>query len=498
MALPPRAPEPAPGGRSQVGAVGLTLLAALVLAGGCGRESKKPLVIAFGDSPVTLDPHTSNRNIGWSVLASFYDPLVSLGPNLRPLPALATSWEHTSPTRWRFHLRSGVTFCTGEPLTAGDIVASFERARTLPTSAVAQYLVGVRSITAAGPATVVIETDGTQADLLNRLSFIFVVRARDAGPGFITAPIGTGAYRFAGERTDGTILADRWGGWHGRPACGRVVFEFAGTGEAAVGRLLAGTADVCHLVPDAWLAEVARSPIARLEQQPRLGVQLLGITDQAARGEAKRALADVRVRRALLLALDRASWVAKLFRGNGAVASQYVHPAVFGYDPTLRPAPYDPGETRRLLAEAGFPHGFDVELAFDPAAAAVAETIASDLAKVGVRVQLRPGAVTAPLKFFGWACSTGDASDFFESLIRSGGPRQFGDSGVDALLDAAGREADPVKRLVLLQQAQRRTLDLLPLLPLTIRWGFKGVSPRVDVVVRYDEREDVAAFRWRG
>ena len=254
MALPPRAPKPAPGGRSQVGVVGLTLLAAFVLAGGCGREPEKPLVIAFGDSPVTLDPHTSNRNVAWSVLASFYDPLVSLGPNLRPLPALATSWEHTSPTRWRFHLRSGVTFCTGEPLTAGDVVASFERARTLPTSAVAQYLVGVRSITAAGPATVVIETDGTQADLLNRLSFIFVVRARDAGPGFITAPVGTGAYRFAGERTDGTILADRWGGWHGRPACGRVVFEFAGNGEAAVGRLLAGAADVCHLVPDAWLA----------------------------------------------------------------------------------------------------------------------------------------------------------------------------------------------------------------------------------------------------
>jgi peptide/nickel transport system substrate-binding protein len=498
MATQPRAHEPAPAGRSTLGALGLTLLAAIALAiGGCGHEPEKPLVIAFGDSPVALDPYTSNRNVGWSVLASFYDPLVSLGPNLRPIPALATNWEHTSPTRWRFHLRSGVTFCTGEPLTANDVVASFERARTLPASAVTQYLVGVRSITAADPATVVIETDGYQADLLNRLSFIFVVRARDAGPGLITAPVGTGSYRFAGERKGGTILAEGWPGWRGRPACDRVLFEFAGTGEAAVGRLLAGEADICHLVPDAWLAEVARSPIARLEQQPRLAVQLLGINDRAAKGNTKRALADVRVRRALLLALDRASWVANLFRGNGAVASQYVHPAVFGYDPALQPVRYDPVEARRLLAEAGFPHGFDVELAYDPAAAAVVEAIASDLAKVGVRVRLRPGTLTAPLRFFGWACSTGDASDFFESLVRSGGPRQFGDAGVDALLDAAGREADPVKRLALLQQTQRRTLDLLPLLPLTIRWGFKGVSSRVDVVVRYDEREDVAAFRWR-
>ena len=376
-------------------------------------------------------------------------------------------------------------------------MASFERARHHPSSAVSQYLVGVRSVAADGDSTVVIETDGYQADLLNRLSFVLVVRAADAGQGRITAPIGTAAYRFAGVGKDGSVLATAWSGWRGRPDCENVVFESCGTGADAARRLLAGKADVCHLIPDDWIPEVARSADLRLEQQPRLAVQLLAVDLQEAQGETRRALADPRVRRALLLALDRGSWVARLFRGNGAVASQYVHPAVFGYDPALSPLPYAPDEARRLLAQAGFPAGFEVSLGYDTAGAAVADAIASDLAKVGVRVELRPGQRRAALLYFAWACGTGDASDFFESLVRSPESPALTDPPTGALLDAAGREADPVKRLDLLQRAQRRTLELLPILPLTIRWGTKGLSPRVDVVIRYDEREDVAAFRWR-
>ncbi len=475
----------------------LAAIGFVLVTGGCARRTSRPLVVAFGDMPVALDPHASNRNVSWSVLSTFYDPLVSLSPEMRPQPALAVGWEHTDPTHWRFKLRPGVTFCNGEPLTANDVVASFERARSLPSSAVSQYLMGVRSVASDGGSAVVIGTDGDQADLLNRLSFILVIRAADAGPALITAPIGTGAYRFAGVRKDGSVLATAWSGWRGRPDCREVVFEFCGTGARAAGRLLAGEADVCHLIPDDWIPEIARSTVLRLEQQPRLAVQLLAVDMEEAKGEARRALADPRVRRALLLALDRGSWVARLFRGNGAVASQYVHPAVFGYDPALSPLRYDPDEARRLLAQAGFPDGFKVSLGYDAAGAAVADAIASDLAKVGVRVELRPGQRGAALLYFAWACSTGDASDFFESLVRNSGDRGFADPGTDALVDAAGREADPVKRLDLLQKAQRRTLELLPILPLTIRWGTKGVSPRVDIVIRYDERENVAAFRWR-
>ena len=290
----------------------------------------------------------------------------------------------------------------------------------------------------------------------------------------------------------------------GSPACRSVRFEFCGTGEAALHRLLAGDVDVCHLVPDASAADVSGTPGLRLENQPRLAVQVLSVDLAVAEGEARRALADRRVRRALLLALDRSSWVVDLFHGNGLVASQYVHPAVFGYDPTIPPLPYDPEGARRLLAEAGFPSGFTVTFGYDVGSSEIASAIAGNLAAVGVRVELRPGLKRAPLLYCSWACTTGDASDFLDGMIRSGGyPRAaarvgFADPELESLLASADRETDVSRRLSLLQQAQRRTLELLPILPLTIRWGANGVSDRVEVVNRFDEREYVAAFRWRG
>lgn len=211
----------------------------------------------------------------------------------------------------------------------------------------------------------------------------------------------------------------------------------------------------------------------------------------------------MRVRRALLLALDRDSWVTHLSRNNGMVASQYVHPAVFGYDPTLSPAPYDPTEARRLLQESGVRNGFDVVLGCDPAGEAVALAIARDLAAVGVRVRVAPGERYPALRYFAWACSTGDASEFFDFLLHDGiDPTTIANVGFsyresERSLRDAGCESNSRKRLELLQRAQRETLRMLPFLPLTIRWGSKGASSRVEVVNRFDERECVAAFHWR-
>ena len=306
-----------------------------------------------------------------------------------------------------------------------------------------------------------------------------------------------------GRRADGAVLGRAWAGWRGRPDCPDVVFEFCGPPEEAAHRLLMGNADICHLVPDEMIPEVARTAGLRIEQQPRLAVQLLSIDPKAASGEARRALSDPRVRRALLLALDRSSWVTRLFRDNGMVASQYLHPAIFGYDPALLPAPYDPAGARRLLREAGFPAGFAAVLGCDPAGTSLAAEIAGNLAAVGVRVQVLPGDRNPALHYFAWACSTGDASEFFDFLLRDkSNPKAaanvgFADLRAEGTLLSAECESEPSKRLALLQLAQRQALEGLPLLPLTIRWGSKGVTSRVEVVNRYDEREYVAAFRWR-
>ena len=481
--------------------LGVLLLAILALAPGCRwLAGSRPMVVAFGEKVVALDPHLGNRNVAWSVLSTFCDALVGFSPTLTLEPALAESWAQTDATHWRFKLRQGVRFHDGTPLTAADVVASIERARTHPGSAVSYYLVGVQVVRVEDEHTVTIETGVPVPDLLNRLTFVLVVPRAQAAAGSISAPIGTGAYRFARKTPDGIIVAEAWDGWRGRPEIREVRFEFCASDEQAARRLLSGAADVCHLVPDDLVGELDARESVTLVEQPRLAVQLLGIHPEAASGEARQALADTTVRRALLLGLDRASWVRKVYRGNGMVASQYVHPAIFGFDPELLPAPYDPAEARRLLAAAGFPDGFEVALAPGRASKELIAEIVGDLGRIGVRIRVADDDEKCPLVYFAWSCSTGDASDFLNSPLW-GQPSipavSSAEAAVVALAAAADRELAPAHRLELLQRAQRHILDEMPLLPLTIRWGFKGVSNRVEVVTRYDERESVASFRWR-
>jgi len=487
-------------------AVAAAVVAATLLAGaGCRwLAAPRPLVISFGEDSVVLDPHLGNRNVGWSVLASICDPLVAFGPDLRLEPALAESWEQPDPTHWRFTLRRGVRFHNGATLTAEDVVASVTRARSHPKSAVSYHLVGVHAITAEGERTVSIETSAPIPDLLNRLTFVLVVPHDLAAARAITAPVGTGSYRFLRKERDNTVVVRAWAGWRGRPPIADVRFELCGSDEEAARRLVAGASDVCHRVPDDLLAELDAVATVRLVQQPGLAVQLLAVHPEFADGEARRALADPRVRRALLLALDRGAWLRRIFRGNGAVATQFVHPAVFGFDPSREPVPHDPAAARALLDEAGFGDGFDTTFSPGSASPDLAAAIVSDLARVGVRLRPATATAAAPLHYFAWACSTGDASDFLNMPlwhihedVPAPAASRLALARTAALAAAADRETDPARRLELLHEAQRLVLEELPLLPLTIRWGYRGVSDRVEVVTRHDDRELPASFRWR-
>jgi peptide/nickel transport system substrate-binding protein len=482
-------------------AAGLVLLALQPACRWTGGDP--PLVVAFGEDTVQLDPHRGNRNTGWSLLSSICDGLVAFAPDMTLEPALAERWEQVGPREWHFHLRRGVWFHNGAALTAADVVASLERARTHPRSSVAYHMVGVSSVAAAGDRSVVITTAGPAPDLLARLTFLLVVPREQAAEAQITAPVGTGSYRFVRREADGTVVARGWSGWRGRPPITEVRFEFCGSDGEAARRLAAGTADICYRVPDDWLNELGAAAGVRMVQQPGLAVHLLGVHPEHAAGPARAALADPRVRRALLLALDRGAWIRRVHRGNGTVATQFVHPAVFGFDPELQALPYDPDEARRLLAEAGHAGGFEVALEPGGAGADLVAAIVGDLAAIGVSVRPRQDR-SGPLTYFAWACSTGDASDFLNSPLwraHDAAHAHLGagslEGAVAPLLAAADVEVDAGRRRALLQQAQRRVLAELPLLPLTVRWGYRGVSDRVEVVTRYDERLAVAACRWR-
>jgi peptide/nickel transport system substrate-binding protein len=506
---------PAHGAADAPAWLALALLAA-ALAGCAAEPEVRTLRIATYAPPSTFDPHHHAETASSAVLCNVYDGLVAMSPTMGIEPALALSWEQVDATRLRLVLRPGVRFHDGSPFTSADVAATWRRTLRDPRCRIRHYLNGIRDMRADGELAVVVETAGPVPDLLARLAFLFIVPAADTEIEEITRPVGTGAYRWESAGDDGSVELAAWRGWRGASSIRRVALTPVADDHARLERLLKGRADVCLRLPDERVAEVRATAGLRVELQPRLTVQMLSICPEAAAGDARLALADPRVRRALLLASDRAALVRKLLRGNATVAAQYVHPAVFGFDPELAPEPYDPERARALLREAGFARGFAVEMGFSSGVADVASALAADLEAVGIAVapvrlaftelMERGRAHRLPLALHSWACVTGDAANFFDPLVRKRDTVRglglenysaYGNADVDAILDRAARETDRDRRLAYLQAAQRRVLADLPILPLTFRWWFLGLSDRVEIVVRHDTWLRVADYTWR-
>jgi ABC-type transport system substrate-binding protein len=214
---------------------------------------------------------------------------------------------------------------------------------------------------------------------------------------------------------------------------------------------------------------------------------------------------DIRVRRAVSLAVDRSALVRDILGGRGRPANQMVSPAVFGHDPTVPEAKRDVAEARRLLAEAGYGAGVEVDLEFREGRRVAA--LVAQLADVGIRVRPRPqpyGTLSTRLRahevamYYGGAmASTGDASDLLDSLLHSRTPeRGLGENNsngyrnlvLDGLIEAASRQSAMAERRATLQHCLRIALDDLPLVPLVSPEDIYGVREGIEWRPRLDGR----------
>src|SRR4051794_5240375 len=172
-------------------------------AAACHSRPAAPLRILISSAPLSLDPHLQDEANTFAVLGNVYEGLTAFDGDMRLHPALAERWESPDDLTWRFHLRSGIHFHDGRPLEAADVVASLERARHHPRSQVAGYLVAVSGVKAVDAQTVDVVTTRPYALLLNKLAFVYIV-PRDAPPD-IQDVVGTGPYRVASRRANGTV-----------------------------------------------------------------------------------------------------------------------------------------------------------------------------------------------------------------------------------------------------------------------------------------------------
>jgi peptide/nickel transport system substrate-binding protein len=457
----------------------------------------------------SLDPGVRNRLSDFSLLSNLYEPLVATDADLSAHPALAVRWRNPDALTWVFELRPGVRFHDGRPLTAEDVVWTFERLRSNPRLEMSGHVSSFRSIRALDAKTVEIRTVAPVGILLNKLRFILIVR-RGEDTGTLGVKVnGTGPFRLSSwEKGRSLSLERNTAYWGPTPALGRVRFFLNRTADAALGDFLSGRSQFIQSSAKSTEGALDREPGVRLHRNSSVSVKFLYFnvagTDASDLTGGPNPFRDVRVRRAVSLAIDRPELVRRL-SVPAVPANQLVPPYIFGYDPSQKVARYAPVEARRLLAEAGWPDGFELTFPARGLFSEAAGLVADMLGRVGIRARVvsLPEAewfaamdgrrFSMTLTRFG--CPTGDASDLLDSLIRTCDPQRaaglanypgYSNPDVDALITRAGRTLEMSQRQEMLIAATQRVMEDLPIVPLYVDQDVYAFRPGVTWKPRND------------
>ena len=373
----------------------LALLFALAAVAPAAAQPKQ-LVISQPADATTLDPGRSTQVLTVNYFVNLYDTLTRWDANLKLQPGLATSWKNVNETTWEFTLRPNVKFHDGTPLTAADVKAvldrNLERGKTVVTAGFAT----IEAVQVVNPTTVRLVTRKPDPLIPVRVAQmgaqIYPARfANDEGAKEMARkPVGSGAYRFVEWVKDDRLVMEAnrdWWGWGGKPpAIDRVIWKPIPDDFARLGALEKGEVDVVTNVPPDQVKSIKDGRATQLLSVPSSRFVAFNMNATQA------PLADKRVRQALHYAMDVESIVKNLYAGYGKPFSGGVADTDFGYNPALKPYPYDPARAKKLLADAGFANGIDVTL-FSGSGTMVndkqlLEAIADMWSKVGIRAKV--------------------------------------------------------------------------------------------------------------
>ena len=458
-----------------------------------------------------LDPYTFNETVQNSFLENIYERLVQHGRDLSLQPALATSWETTSPDVWRFHLRPEVKWQDGTPFTADDVVFSFHRI-SAKSSAKRSQVATIKEARKIDDLTVDFVTDGADPILPSELTAMDIMskawcEQHDAvenvvfGKGESYAlyhAMGTGPFRLVSREPDRKTVVEKNPDWWGKPEhnIDRAEFNVIANASTRVAALLSGEMDMIYSVPPQDAERIGKTAGIRLIEGPELRTVYLAmdqIRDELlfSSVKGKNPFKDVRVRRAFALAIDEDAIVKRVLRGQGHSTWLMYGPGVNGYDPALdkRP-PLDIAKAKGLLAEAGYPDGFQLTMDCPNDRYVMDEqictAISAMLAKIGVKLDVY---ARTKVKYFadvgypnyklsfslqGWTPGTYDAHNVFYTLLSSRQPSGQGQGNnggysnpkLDALTQQMAHELDKEKRQELINAAARIAQDDVATIPL--------------------------------
>jgi peptide/nickel transport system substrate-binding protein len=382
---------------------GVLLLAGALLAAGCSAGSTAspgaapgspdaPLRIGLTAEPANLDfTRTDGAAIPEALLVNVYEGLVKLNQQTGEIePALAQSWT-VSPDGlvYDFTLRDGVTFSNGQPFTADDVKFSIERVKSDAwTVSLKSGMSAVSAVDVVSPTHARVTLSQPSNSWLFRMTTRIGAMFDPSGVGDLAnTPVGTGPYTVSAfRRGDRLVLTRREGYWGDAPAIREVDLQYFKDPTAAVNALLTDGIDVIGTVQ-------APEALAQFQGDGRFQV-IEGTTNgevTLAMNNATGPTSDVRVRRAIAMAIDHQAVVNTAWAGRGALIDTMVPPTDPWYQPLPDVTPYNPDAARALLAEAGTPHlSLRMRIANLPYAVASAQVVQSQLRAVGIDTQIEP------------------------------------------------------------------------------------------------------------
>ena len=514
------------------------MAAALGLALAAGGASAQTLTMGVRGGPESLDPHYSALGPHAEAAKHIFDTLVWSGDDLQIEPGLATSWTPIDEDTWEFKLREGVKFHDGSDFDAEDVKFSIERIPVVtgPTTTTI-YVRRVASMEIVDPHTILMHTDGPAATLPYDFVRLFIVSseaAKDystpetAAEGFNSgkAAIGTGPYKLVSWEPKGDLVLERFDDyWRGKGPWEKVIRKEIPNDSSRLAALKAGQVDVINYVSSIDYLALQRDPAIEAVIGDSVYVMNLQL-DQREKTPKVRAkdgselpsnpLRDIRVRQAIDHAIDRQTMVDIVLEGLGKPANQMMPPGFFGSNPSIPMPEHNVEKGKALLAEAGYPDGFEIDLYCTadrlPGDGAICQGLGQMFSQIGIKTNVNaisktvyfPAQARLEYSVFmnGWGTLTGEASYTLGSLAHSNDPEKklgafnrvaYHNPKVDELLEKGATELDADKRRAYYEEAMALTMAdkvYIPIVQLQTVWAAKAGT--VTFRPRFDE--DTLAF----
>src|SRR6202521_608404 len=488
---------------------------------------------------LTLDPHAQDENLTNMVADQIYEPLVARDRQMKILPALALSWTNPQPTQWRFKLRPNVKFHDGTAFTADDVVFTIERALA-PTSNFKSYLASVTGAKIVDDATVDILLSSPNAALIQNLAGVRIMSRAWAEKNKVTQPQnfkdkeetfsarntnGTGPYMLKLREADvKTVLVENPNWWGKREGNVTEATYLPIKADATrVAALLSGEVDFVLDPPPQDVPRLKGNAALKVVEGSEVRTIFLGL-DQSrdellySNVKGKNPFKDVRVRQAMSMAIDVEAIKSRIMRGLSVPTALMLPPQIDGYAKELdKRAPVDREKAKKLLAEAGYPSGFEVQLDCPNNRyindEQICQAVSAMLAQIGVTARLN-AMPRAPFfakldkrdtSFYlmGWTPPTYDALNVLQVHAHtpgSGGDGDYNRGGysnpkLDGIIDQIKVELDHTKRNALIAEALaivNADVGYVPLhqqiIPWAMRAGMKVVHhPSNQLIVHWVE-----------